>query len=134
VTAWPNPETLLVAAFDAWQADLDVEDRWTSAGVTPADLQEHLPFVTVSCTGGPNDDVTRFPIVVVEVLAATYDRAMAVAQEIELRLLDGFIRNVHGLMDGATQTSAHQEIPHPDPEIRRVVTTYQLATRRLATA
>lgn len=131
---WPNPELLLVTAFDEWQADLDEADRWTSGGVTPADLQDGLPFVAVRAVGGPNDDVTDFPVVVVEVLAATYERAVGVAQEIRARLLADFVRNEHGLMDAARQASAHQELPHPNPEIRRVVTSYRLENRRLPVA
>lgn len=128
---WPNVERLLVAEFTAWQGDLEAEQTFTSGGVTPPDLEDHLPFVRVRRAGGVTDDVTDFPFVTVEVYSPTDAVSTDIAELIRRRLVGDFIRNAHGLMDSAECVTPHQELPAANEALRRIVTSYRLACRRL---
>lgn len=131
---FPNAARLIVTAMDAWQGVLDPAERWQSGGVTPPDLHTRLPFVRVTRAGGPTEDIQDFPITRVEVWAATLAQAEDVAEAVRVRLVAGHLLVVGaGLLDRTDCLSLHQEIEDDDnPDLRRVVTTYQHAARRLS--
>jgi hypothetical protein len=124
---FPNVELLLRDDLNAL-----ADGAWEAGGVTPADLQDRVPFVEVRRAGGASDRVNDYAAVELHVWAATYAAAADVAEQIRAHLLDGHIRNSHGQIDRAVCTSAHTEIPSPDPTLRRLVTGYRVTCRRLA--
>lgn len=129
---FPNPERILVEASGALAAG--TPPRWEAGGVTPAELQEKVPFVRFQRIGGPSDTVNDYPFVTVEVFATTIAEAIDIAEEHRALLVGGHIRNSHGQIDRAICTSAHTELPAPDPNLRRITTTYRCTLRRLTVA
>lgn len=130
---FPNPETIVVLDLDTWQGLLDEDDpdRFTTDTVTPADLQDRLPLVTINRRGGAMDEIQDYPVVDVAVHGKTYNQVNDIAEAIRARLLSGYMRNQHGLIDRFECITPHQEDPDADPGIRKVVTSYIAVARRL---
>ena len=121
---FPNPERVLVTEFDT-------SFPWESGGVTPADLEDHLPFVTVRRIGGNSDRVNDYPMLQIDVYSKTYAEATDVAEEVRRRLLDGPVFGPHGQIDRTVCTSAHIELPAENEAMRRISTQYRATCRRL---
>jgi hypothetical protein len=133
---FPNVEKLLVADLQVLAGAETIADgaRWDADGVTPEDLQDHVPFVRVRRVGGPSDNVNDYPFAIVDVYAATYSAAIDIAEEIRAHLVAGHIRNAHGQIDRTICTSAHTELEASDPALRLISTTYRATCRRLSPA
>jgi hypothetical protein len=135
VTAsFPNAARLIVAAMESWQDDLPPDLKFHAGGKTPKDLQAQVPFARVTRAGGPTDEIQDFPITRIEVWADTLAQAEDVAEAIRVRLVAGhlFVPGM-GMLDRTDCPSLHQEIEDDDnPHLRRVITTYQHACRRLS--
>jgi hypothetical protein len=114
-------------------ADL-VTDPADVGTVIPADLQNRLAagrkVIRVRRIGGSDDRISDYPRVDVETFGATRADAWPLAESIRQRLISGPQRTAHGLIDRATTEVGPQEIPYDDPDVRRVLATYRLSTRR----
>lgn len=131
--SFPNAARVMVDAFETWQATLPQRLKFRSGGKTPKNLQEVVPFVRVTRAGGPTDVIQDFPITRVEVWAERLDDAEDIAEEIRVRLSEDFLWSpTYGQLDRTEAISLHQEIEDEDnPDLRRVMTTYQSSCRRL---
>lgn len=94
---------------------------------TPANLQAALPFIRVTRRGGPDDHVSDYPRVDVDVFAATRAAGVALSSTIRDHLRFGF--SITGVDRVVTESSA-QELPWEDPGVRRWTSTFQVVTRR----
>jgi hypothetical protein len=121
---YPNAEMVLLTEFDAQFA-------WDSGAAIPPDLQTRLPYVTVRRVGGPSDTVNDYPMLQVDVYAATLPVATDTAEQIRAHLLNGHIIGAAGQIDRTICTSAHVELPSEDPTVRRISTQYRATCRRL---
>lgn len=121
--AWPDAE-LALCDYLADLGTCDVE--------TPEDLQDHLPFIRVTRTGGADDRmVTDTATVSVDVFASGRSQAVAVAKAIRQRLLNGLpAATAHGVLDyAATAVAPIQSPPTDSDNLRLAVASYRISAR-----
>lgn len=118
MSGFPDVEAVLVAALESFG---------TVDTVTPSDLQEQLPFIRVVRSGGPDDHVSDYPVVDLDVFGATRAQAWDLAAEIRDHL-----RFAHAIreFDRVGTEVGPRELPWGDPGIRRIGATYRIVTRR----
>lgn len=104
---------------------------------TPADLQEQLPWIRVTRTGGQSDRVTDVASVVVDVFASGATEALGIARQVLQRLIRGpflsdvSFRTAHGQVDRARVTVGPALLPPTDSDNLRLVTaSYNISVRR----
>ncbi|MEV2277869.1 DUF3168 domain-containing protein [Nocardiopsis sp. NPDC049922] len=106
-------------------------DLGETGSETPADLQDHLPFIRPTRIGGSDDRRTDTSRVDIDCFGATRAQAWQVARAVQQRLISG---PVHvpgvGLIDRARTELGPRRAPHPDETVRRVLATYRVSTRR----
>jgi hypothetical protein len=121
LAAFPDVERIL--------GDL-LGDLGTVGSETGIDLQEHLPFIRVRRVGGTDDRVTDATRVDIDVYATDATAAKSLTETIRQRLISGPSRTSYGVLDRAWTESGPQTAPTDDQNIRRVITTYRISTRR----
>lgn len=124
LASFPDGEA---AILDTVAAEPGVADSGTE---TPPDLQDRLPFVRVARVGGPDNVIDDYPLVDVDVFAATRAVAAPLAERLRQRLLAGPHRTPAGVIDRVRTTSGPVQLPWADPGIRRFGATYRAAMRR----
>lgn len=108
-----------------------VDDLGTTGGETSTDLQSELPFIRVRRIGGADDRITDVARVDVRVYAEDLSDSETLSETIRQRLISGPAATAHGVMDRAFTEVGPQEVPGPDPDHYRVVsTTYRVSVRR----
>lgn len=118
-------------ALEALLADFVPADHvvtWTGT-----DLQQLLvagAVIKLASIGGDDNRVTARPRVDVVVLAARFDDAWSVAKLVRQRLLSYPHATAAGVIDRVVTEVSPHEVPYDDPDVRQVVATYRLATRR----
>ncbi|HWB37185.1 MAG TPA: hypothetical protein VHA75_14300 [Rugosimonospora sp.] len=106
-------------------------DLGTTGGETSTTLQDDLPFIRVRRIGGTDDRVTDVARVDVRVYAVSLSDAEDLSETIRQRLISGPASTEHGVLDRAVSEVGPQEVPGPDPDHYRVVsTTYRVSVRR----
>jgi hypothetical protein len=106
-------------------------DLGTTGGETSTTLQDDLPFIRVRRIGGTDDRVTDVARVDVRVYAVSLSDAEDLSETIRQRLISEPSTTVHGVLDRASTEVGPQEVPGPDPDHYRVVsTTYRVSVRR----
>lgn len=121
--AWPDVEL----ALGDFLADLG-----TCGAETPLALQDSLPYIRLSRTGGGDDRmVTDTATVSVDVFAANPDDAKQLAETIRQRLLFGLpAKTAHGVLDFArTAVAAIQTPPTDSDNLRLAVASYVISAR-----
>lgn len=98
--------------------------------VTPADLQQQLPFIRVRRFGGSDDRLTDQARVDVDYFAATRAAAWAGAEAVRQRLISRPLRVGAVVIDQVTTTSGPIQVPWDDPNVRRVTGAYTASARR----
>lgn len=122
LASFPQVERLIAAVV----ADLGAAGMETSTN-----LQTDLPFIRIRRIGGVDDRVTDVPRVDVRVYAADLSDALALSETIRQRLISRPSATDHGIIDRAVTEVGPFEIPGPDPDHYRVVsTTYRVSVRR----
>lgn len=122
LASFPQIERLIAAVV----ADLGATGMETSTN-----LQGDLPFIRIRRIGGVDDRVTDVPRVDVRVYAADLSDALALSETIRQRLISRPSATDHGVIDHAVTEVGPFEIPGPDPDHYRVVsTTYRVSVRR----
>lgn len=105
--------------------------------VFPPDLADRLAdgqvFVRVQRLGGGASRITDAPRVDVDVAASTRAAAMDAARRIEQRLTSGPVRTSRGVVDRGSAEMGPHRVAAEDEQVRHVVATYRLSTRRLST-
>lgn len=108
-----------------------LDDLGTTSGETSTTLQTDLPFIRVRRIGGSDDRVTDVARVDVRVYAVNLSDAEELSETIRQRLISGPAATTHGVLDHAETEVGPQEVPGPDPDHYRVVsTTYRVSVRR----
>lgn len=108
-----------------------VADLGTVGGETSTTLRDELPFIRVRRIGGTDDRVTDVARVDVRVYAVDLSAAETLSETIRQRLISRPSATAYGVLDRADTEVGPQEIPGPDPEQYRVVsTTYRVSVRR----
>jgi hypothetical protein len=108
-----------------------VADLGTTGGETSTTLQGDLPFIRVRRIGGTDNGVTDIARVDVRVYDADLSDAENLSEAIRQRLISKPYATVHGVLDRALTEVGPQEVPGPDPDHYRVVsTTYRVSVRR----
>lgn len=116
---------------DLEQAVCDLlEDLGETGIVTPADLQDRLPFHRVQRFGGADDVITDTAALSVDTFAADAATGRERAEQVRQRLLSGPHATAHGVIDLAETTSAPVEVPWDGAPVRRWTATYRLQARR----
>jgi hypothetical protein len=132
LAAFPDAEHVVMDAL----ADL-VDDPADVVTVIPSDLQDRITagrhVIRVRVIGGSDDRINDHPRVDVETFAGTRAVAWPLAETIRQRFISGPQRTAHGIIDRATTEVGPQEITYDDPDVRRVIATYRLSTRRRVT-
>lgn len=122
LSSFPKPARIVAALLP---------DLGTVGGETSATLQDELPFIRVRRIGGTDDGVTDIARVDVRVYAGDLTSAEDLAETIRQRLISRPAATVYGVLDRAETEVGPQEVPGPDPETYRVVsTTYRISVRR----
>lgn len=124
LAAYPDVQLLVCEALAGYAAPQNI------GTVTPADLQDRLPFLRVHRIGGGDDFITDLARVDVEVHAGTAAQAWSLAREIQQQLISAPARTSSGVLDRCRTESGPQEIPHTNDAVRLVITTYRVAVRR----
>lgn len=120
---FPDVEDLLVRALTGFGQ---------TGSEYPADLENHLPFVRSTRSGGDDDRRTDRPLVDVETAAGTRAEAWQKALAIQQRLISGPIHVPgFGIVDRAGTEIGPRRVLHENPEVRCVLTTYRMSLRRL---
>lgn len=120
----PFPRTVRVVAAV-------VADLGTTGGETSTTLQGDLPFIRCRRIGGTDNGVTDIARVDVRVYEADLSDAEDLSETIRQRLISKPHATVHGVLDRAVTEVGPQEVPGPDPDHYRVVsTTYRVSVRR----
>lgn len=108
-----------------------LDDLGTTGGETSTALQTELPFIRIRRIGGADNRVTDTARVDVRVYAVDLSAAEELSETIRQRLISGPSATAHGVMDGAFTEAGPLEVPGPDPDRYRVVsTTYRVSVRR----
>lgn len=122
LAAFPQVERIVAAV---------VADLGATGAETSTDLQENLPFIRIRRIGGSDDRVTDVARVDVRVYDAELSDAKNLSETIRQRLISRPSATAHGVLDRAETEVAPQEVPGPDPDHYRVVsTTYRVSVRR----
>ncbi|MFG2001685.1 hypothetical protein ACGFNU_21295 [Spirillospora sp. NPDC048911] len=122
LASFPSAERIIAAVVD---------DLGEVGAETSTTLQDDLPFIRVRRIGGADDQVTDIARVDVRVYAADLSGAKALAETIRQRLISGPSATADGVLDRAATEVGPQEVPGPDPDHYRVVsTTYRVSVRR----
>lgn len=101
------------------------------AGIeTPANLQDRLPFIRIRNLGGPNDGITTYPTVDIDVFSSTRDTGYGLAEDIHQLLLTQHNRTASGQIDFVETEVSPVEMPWADDNVRRFFATYRLSLRR----
>ena len=96
---------------------------------TPADLAGTLPFIRVTRFGGGADHVSDYPMVDVDVFAATYAAAQQLAEQVRARIVGP--PPAAALLDRVVCEQGPHELPWGDDStVRRFGATYRVTTRR----
>jgi len=108
-----------------------VGDLGATGMETSTSLQSNLPFIRIRRIGGVDDRVTDVARVDVRVYAAELSDALSLAETIRQRLISRPSTTDHGILDRTVTEVGPFEIPGPDPDHYRVVsTTYRASVRR----
>lgn len=101
-----------------------------SAGTTtPSNLDARLPFLRVTLVEDPDDGVTRQATVDIDIFGGT--RAVAYALGEQTRGLMLSLRRLDGVtIDRVLTVSGPKRVPWDNTNIRRVLATYRISTRR----
>lgn len=103
----------------------------TSGTSLPSDLaaKSVAGFIRPTVLADPDDGVTRFAVVDIEVFCTRYDRGIAIAERIR-----GILRtetSIGGIVLDRRTTSGPREVPWDDNNtIRRFLSTNRISTRR----
>lgn len=108
-----------------------VTDLGETGSETSTDLQDSLPFIRIRRIGGSDNRVTDTARIDVRVYDAELSDAFVLSETIRQLLISGPTATPHGVLDRAETEVAPQEVPGPDPDHYRVVsTTYRVSVRR----
>jgi len=110
--------------------DTELEDI-TSGVSIPSDLAAKAVagFIRPTVVNDPDDGVTRYATVNIEVFCTKYDRGMAIAERIRGILLSE--TRIGGVVLDRRTTSGPREVPWDDNNtIRRFLSTNRISTRR----
>lgn len=127
LAAWPDVHDVLPLVFADLVADPDSQ---IVGPRLPNDLQDLLPLIRDRAIGGGDDRITDVPRVDIEVYAADYPTAWALAEAIRQRLLAYPHITAVGRIDKVITESRPAEIPHDDQAVRLVAATYRISFRR----
>lgn len=101
----------------------------TAGTTTPSNLDAKLPFLRVSVVEDPDDGYTRQATVDIDIFGAT--RAVAYALGEQTRGLMLSLRRLDGVtLDRVLTVSGPKRVPWDNTNIRRVLATYRISTRR----
>lgn len=100
--------------------------------VTPADLQDVMPYIRVMRTGGPDDGFTDNAVVAIDTFAATRDASRTLAEAIRQRLTTPTTPVTSGVkFDWVTTATGPNEVPWADDQtVRRFAAVYHVPARR----
>lgn len=123
---------------DATRAVCDLLASLGTCGTeTPATLENDVPYIRVTRTGGSDDLVFDSSTVSVDVFAGDATTAKAVAEQARQRLVMGPFatgvdyRTAHGRIDTARTVVAPQLLPPTDSDnLRLAVASYRITMRR----
>lgn len=123
---WPSATRIVGAVLDGLGAVV---------GETGIALQEQLAnggrVLRVRRIGGTDDGITDVARIDVRVYAVNLSAAETTAETARQRLVSGPTATTYGVLDRADTEVGPQEVPSPDPEHYRVVsTTYRVSVRR----
>lgn len=126
LSPFPDVELLLVTLLaDLADGNIDIE--------TPADLQDHLPFIRVTRIGGQGTRWSSAPHIDVDALVGVGNRSagMALAQACEARLssFPHVIPDV-GVIDTVATDVSPNEVPWNDPAVLLFTSSYTVTVRR----
>lgn len=124
---FPDVTRLLVTELEVW-----VAGTANTGPETPADLQARLPFIRAYRIGGGRDRISDFPTVTVDVFAASYTAAEALAEDVA-QWLCGPPPPIAAL-DRVDPDVAPRMLPWGDERIFRFQAQYTLVTRRVPRA
>jgi hypothetical protein len=103
----------------------------TSGTSIPSDLETKAAagFIRPTVLDDPDDGVTRFATVDIELFITRYDRGMAISERIRGILRDE--RRIGGIVLDRRSTSGPKEVPWDDNDnVRRFLSTHRISTRR----
>ena len=120
---FPDIEAALVDLF----ADLA-----GTGTVTPANLQDAMPFIRIQRFGGEDDGFTDASLVAIDAFSAVRADAYALAESIRQRLLANLPNIVDGItIDNATTATGPNEVQWSDDQtVRRFAASYRVTARR----
>lgn len=122
---FPDVTRLLVTALEVF-----VDDDPTRTGPeTPTDLQARLPFIRAYRVGGQREWVSDYPTVAVDVFAADYSTAEALAEDVS-QWLCGPPPPIP-VFDRVETDIAPRRLPWGDERIFRFQAQYTVVTRRV---
>lgn len=118
---FPDAELLMMAMLE------QVAPTYTT---TPNPMPA-TPLISVQRVGGPDDWITDFPRVQVQVFGNTREQAWQLAEQCRQIIIASRRTIVNGvLIDNATTVTPAQQPPDPNVNLKRVVAIYQLEYRR----
>jgi hypothetical protein len=122
---FPNLVVLLVTDLRQFVAG----DATRTGYVTPADLADRLEFIQIRrVPGSAHDRITDHPTIDIDLFAATYDAADALAARVDAYLC--LKPPPLPAVDAVVHTDGPHELPWEDPNIRRIGLSYVMDTRR----
>lgn len=98
--------------------------------VTPADLQDVVPYIRVQRYGGGDDHITDAARVDVDVFAANRAAAWTLSATVHQRMLSFPHVLSNCVIDYVATDIGPRELPWGDPEVRRFTASYQVSARR----
>jgi hypothetical protein len=122
---FPKVQRVLVAELPA------IVGAGRVAARTPPNLADVLPFVRVMRVGGGRDRINDLPTVDVDVFAATFTAAEALAEDIDAWLVGP--PPAPRVFDRVEVEIAPRELPWGDGTVRRFNATYRIVSRRRRT-
>lgn len=98
--------------------------------VAPAGLAEHLPYIRVNRYGGPDDGVTDFAVLDVDVFAARRTDAWSLCEQARTLLHVTPHHTAGGIVDSVRVRSGPQRLPWDASDMSRFGMSVEATSRR----
>ena len=127
MTNFPDIETGLITLFEAIFTDV-VADTVVGDDLD-ALLADGKRVIRIIKRGGPDDDVTEYSRVDIDVFATTRNAAFDLARDIRSALRPR-VRAGSATIDTVRTDASPHKVPWDNADIDRVLASYQISTRR----
>lgn len=129
---YPDTAEAVMLLMEQWYPDEfgPQPDGFRTGRVFPPNVQGKLPFGRVTDIGGNDDGLTDYPLIDVDILAATFAQARDLSKGIQARLLGYPWRAGSTVIDKVRTAMRPHAVPWDDDNTFRFYSSYKISARR----